>query len=61
MEYKGYTATTWYSEEDGLYIGKVDGIKDSLNFHGRSMKELEAMFHNAIDNYLDFMQANKKE
>ena len=53
MEYKGYHATIKFDAEDMLFIGKVFGIADSLNFHGTSVDELKKMFHQSIDNYLD--------
>ena len=52
MEYKGYHAQIEYDSEDELFVGKVYGIVDSLNFHGTSVTELEDMFHRSIDNYL---------
>ena len=52
MEYKGYHAQIEYDSEDELFVGKVYGIVDSLNFHGASVTELEDMFHQSIDNYL---------
>lgn len=53
LEYKGYHAKVSFDVEDGLFIGEVFGINDSLNFHGRSVDELTEAFHNSIDNYLD--------
>lgn len=53
MEYKGYHASVDFDAEDMIFVGKVFGIADSLNFHGTSVDELEQMFHQSIDNYLD--------
>ena len=53
MEYKGYHADVRYSDEDKLFIGEVIGINDSLGFHGSSVEELERMFHQSVDNYLE--------
>ena len=53
MEYKGYHASIKYSEEDKLFVGEVFGINDTLAFHGSSVQELESMFHQSIDNYLE--------
>lgn len=53
MEYNGYHAQIEYDSEDGIFVGKVYGIVDSLNFHGTSVAELEEMFHQSIDNYLE--------
>jgi len=53
MEYKGYHAAIRYSDEDNLFIGEVFGINDTLAFHGSSVQELESMFHQSVDNYLE--------
>lgn len=53
MEYKGYRAQIEYSEEDGLFVGRVVGLADSLYFHGVTVQEAEEMFHQSVDNYLD--------
>jgi predicted HicB family RNase H-like nuclease len=52
MEYKGYQAHFWYDNDDKIFVGKVGNIADSLNFHGTSVAELEKIFHQSIDNYL---------
>lgn len=56
MEYNGYHASFEYDSDDKIFIGKVHGISDSLNFHGSSVEELENMFHQSIDNYLELCQ-----
>ena len=53
LEYKGYHAKVSFDEEDGLFVGEVFDINDSLNFHGASVDELRTSFQNCIDNYLD--------
>ena len=53
LEYKGYHASVEYDADDGIFIGEVLGIADSLNFHGTSIEELKKMFDQSIDNYLD--------
>ena len=52
MEYSGYHAQIEYDAEDEIFVGKVFGLADSLNFHGTSVSELEEMFHQSVDNYL---------
>lgn len=61
MEYNGYHATIEYEAEDNLFVGEVFGIADSLSFHGTSIEELEAMFHQSIDNYLEMCKSIGKE
>ena len=53
MQYKGYHADVRYSDEDRMFVGKVFGIQDELGFHGSSVEELENMFHQSVDNYLE--------
>ena len=53
MEYKGYHADVNYSDEDRMFVGEIFGITDYLGFHGSSVQELEEMFHQSVDNYLD--------
>ena len=60
MEYNGYHAEIEYDNDDQIFVGKVYGIVDSLNFHGRSVTELEEMFHQSIDNYLAMCAAAGK-
>ena len=53
MQYKGYHALLQYDASDDCFVGTVLGIKDSLNFQGRTVDELKKAFHESIDNYLD--------
>ncbi len=52
MTYKGYAARIDYSEEDEAFIGRVAGIRDIVTFHGASVDEIRAAFHDAVDFYL---------
>lgn len=53
MNFMGYTARIEYSDEDGLLIGHLAGIKDVVGFHGESVSELRAAFEEAVIDYLD--------
>lgn len=61
MEYKGYHAVVEFDAGDMIFAGKVFGIVDSLNFHGSSVTEIEEMFHQSIDNYLEQCEKMGKE
>lgn len=61
LEYKGYCAEIEYDAEDGIFIGEILGIGDSLNFHGHSMDELRDTFSQCIDNYLDLCRKVQKD
>jgi predicted HicB family RNase H-like nuclease len=53
LQYKGYTATLEYDAEDHILVGRVSGIKDIIAFHGETVPEFEAAFHDIVDEYLD--------
>ena len=61
MEYKGYHARVEYDADDKIFVGNVFGISDSLNFHGTNVNELEDMFHQSIENYLDLCEKIEKK
>lgn len=54
MRYKGYWAKVQYSEEDDCFWGKVEGIRDSITFEGRTVDDLRKDFEGAIDDYIDW-------
>lgn len=53
MTYKRYVARVEYDAEDRLFVGHVAGIRDIVGFHGTTVDELEAAFHEAVDAYLE--------
>nr|DAO54210.1 MAG TPA: putative nuclease [Caudoviricetes sp.] len=61
LAYRGYTATVEYDEDDKLWHGILDGIKDLVNFHAFEIENIEQEFHNAVDDYLGFCARVGKE
>lgn len=57
MSYKNYTGSIEFSEEDGLFYGKVIGIQPLISYEGSTAKELEDDFHGAVDDYLEVCSA----
>ena len=51
-EYKGYHTKVEYSVEDQVFYGKIEGIKDLVNFESVSLNTVEEEFHKAVDDYL---------
>ncbi|NBB62816.1 type II toxin-antitoxin system HicB family antitoxin [Pseudomonas sp. ODNR1LW] len=49
----GYAAHIDYSDEHGLLVGHIVGIKDVVGFHGESLSELRAAFEEAVTDYLE--------
>jgi len=52
MTYKRYPARIEYDDKDKIFTGKLAGMRDIVTFHGESVAELEAAFHEAVDDYL---------
>lgn len=52
IEYKGYIGSIEFSEDDGVFFGKVMGVKALISYEGTNAKELITDFHNAVDDYL---------
>lgn len=40
MQYKGYVGNVEFSEEDGIYYGKIVGIRSLVSYEGESLKAL---------------------
>ena len=52
MEYRNYIARIEFDEQDNMFVGHLDGIKDIVGFHGSTMDALEVAFHEAVESYL---------
>lgn len=57
MEYKGYVGSVEFSEEDGVFFGKIQGIRSLISYEGTNAAELVADFHGAVDDYLALCEA----
>ena len=61
IEYRGYTGSVEFTEEDGVFFGKVQGIRSVISYEGETAQELLNDFHGAVDDYLSFCAAEGKE
>ncbi len=52
MTYKGYTASMEFDSDDRILVGRVLNIDDIISFHGDSVVEFEAAFHDSVDGYV---------
>ncbi|MBQ1545172.1 MAG: type II toxin-antitoxin system HicB family antitoxin, partial [Clostridia bacterium] len=50
--YKGYIGSVEFSEADGVFFGKVQGIRSLISYEGTNAQELVNDFHGAVDDYL---------
>ena len=52
LEYKGYFGTV--EADDGVFLGRVSGLRDVITFEGATFAEVEQAFRDSIDDYLAF-------
>jgi predicted HicB family RNase H-like nuclease len=52
MEYKGYIGSVGYSDEDEVFHGKLEGIRDLVTYEGTAVGSLKKAFREAVDDYL---------
>ncbi|MBO7670741.1 MAG: type II toxin-antitoxin system HicB family antitoxin [Oscillospiraceae bacterium] len=59
LAYKGYSTIPEFSIEDEAIIGKIEGISDLVSFESESTSsaDIEAAFHEAVDDYLEMCRA----
>lgn len=61
IEYKDYFTKVEYSIEDKVLHGKIEGIRDLVNFECESASEVEDAFKECVDDYLAFCNDNGVE
>ena len=61
MSYKGYSARVEYDDEDGIFVGRIAGIRDGVGFHADSVAELREAFHDAVEDYIETCASIDKE
>lgn len=61
LKYNGFLGSVNFSEKDGVFFGKIEGIDGLVNFEGESVKELTDAFHEAVDDYVAYCKAENIE
>lgn len=56
INYKGFLGSVCFSEKDGLFFGKIEGIDGLVNFEGESVSELTDSFHAAVDDFIIYCE-----
>lgn len=52
LEYNGYVGSVRYSQEDEVFHGKLEGIRDLVTYEGTDVVTLKSAFQEAIDDYV---------
>jgi predicted HicB family RNase H-like nuclease len=61
MDYKGYIGSVHYSDEDEIFHGKLEGIRDLVTYEGTDVLTLKRSFRHAVDEYVKMCQKKKKK
>lgn len=57
MKYRGYIGSIEASPEDNILYGKLLYLQALVNYEGETVAELQAAFHDAVDDYLSECEA----
>ena len=58
LNYKGYHGTVEFSLTDKVLYGQVIDVNSLISYEGQNLTELEADFHEAVNDYLAMCQAH---
>ena len=53
MTHKGYSARIEYDDDDGIFTGRIAGIRDGVGFHADTVEGLREAFREAVDDYIE--------
>jgi predicted HicB family RNase H-like nuclease len=52
-DYRGYRALVEYDADDQIFAGRIADIRDGVGFHAATEADLQAAFHDAVDDYIE--------
>ena len=58
MSHLGFTARVAYDDRDGIFVGRILGIRHIISFHGETTARLRAAFEHAVDDYVTECKEN---
>ena len=61
MEYGGYHGSVSYSDDDGIFHGKLEFIRALVTFEASDVKALRKAFREAVDDYVAVSRAQGRE
>jgi predicted HicB family RNase H-like nuclease len=53
MTHNGYAARVEFDDADGIFTGRIAGIRDGVGFHADTVEGLRAAFQEAVEDYLE--------
>lgn len=61
LTYKGFHGSINFDQEDKIFFGKIEFIKDLVNYEARDAENLVNSFQDAVDDYLEICKKAHKE
>ncbi len=61
MKYKGYYGSVNFDANDMVFYGKLEFINSLISYEGETAKEIDAVFKEAVDDYIDTCTVRKIE
>ena len=59
LKYKGYQGSVEFDEENMIFYGKVQSIRELISYEAKNAKELIDSFRGAVDEYLEDSQVRR--
>ena len=57
LKYKDFIGTVYYSTDDDVFFGKLEGIDDLITFEGDNVDQLKRSFQEAVEDYLELCES----
>lgn len=61
FEHKGFSGQAAYVPGDGEYFGRINGGAGVVTFRSTNLEDLESVFIDSVEDYLEFCQELGKE
>jgi predicted HicB family RNase H-like nuclease len=52
LSYRNLKAEIVHDAEDGIFVGRLPGVRDVVAFHAERLDEVELAFRETVDDYL---------
>ncbi len=57
MEYNNYYGSVHYSDDDKIFYGKIEYIRNLVTYEGTDVLSLRKAFEDAVNDYLEFCKS----
>lgn len=61
MKHKEFIGSVHYSADDETFFGKIEGIYDLVTFEGKTVKQLQKSFREAVEDYAELCKETGKQ